>query len=60
MSKFVEFQVSVSGKRVFINPDQVTHVTDHDDGKANVVLSNNTQVEINGDPREVAIKLSSS
>ncbi len=59
MSKFVEFQVSISGKPVFINPDQVTQVTDHGDGKAGIVISTGTTVEVNGQVGEVAAKLSS-
>ncbi len=60
VSKFVAFQVSVSGKTVFINPDQVTHLTDHENGKTGVVLSTGTVVEIDGQPGEVANKLSPS
>jgi hypothetical protein len=59
VSKLVEFQVSVSGKPVYINPDQVTHVTDHGDGKAGIILVTNTSVEVNGTSAEVANKLAS-
>ncbi len=58
VSKFVEFQVSVSGKPVFINPDQVTHVTDHGDGKTGILLSSSTMLEINGQLHDVVGKLS--
>jgi hypothetical protein len=60
VSKLVEFQISLNGKPVFINPDQVTHVTDHGEGKAGIVLVTNTSVEVNGSPAEVAEKLSRS
>lgn len=60
VSKLVEFQVSVSGKSVYINPDQVTHVTDHGDGKAGITLVTNTSLEVNGSPAEVAQKLAAA
>lgn len=59
MSKLVEFQVSISGKPVYINPDQVTHVTDHGEGKAGIILVTNTSVEVTGTPAEVVEKLAS-
>jgi hypothetical protein len=60
VSKLVEFQVSVSGKSVYINPDQVTQVTDHGEGKAGITLVTNTSVEVNGSPAEVAQKLAAA
>jgi hypothetical protein len=59
MGKLVEFTVSVSGKPVYINPDQVTHVTDHGEGKAGIILVTNMSLEVNGTPAEVVQKLAS-